>query len=318
MSQPWEPIRFSLPNRDGGPQGKRKLGKGLNALLGETRREEPVERGAGDPGGDGPDLLRSIPLADIRPLPGQPRTQFNEDGLEQLAESIKARGLIQPILVQPQPGGLYRIVAGERRWRAAQKAGLHEVPAIVRQLEEREVMALALIENLQREDLNPLEEARAYQRLAEDGMMQADIAKMVDKSRSHVANMQRLLVLPDQVQELVEQGKLTMGHARALVGFDNAEMLAQRAINDNLSVREVEEAVRKGTVRPQRRPRQPTEYSNADAADLAAVETHLQEFLGMAIRIKAEGGARRGSVTIQYKTLDQLDLICQRLTGGDV
>ena len=316
-------LRISVPGRDVAVDRKRKLGKGLNALLGETRREEPVAQGngqeAGDAGVDDPrsGALRMIPVASIVPLPGQPRTHFDEDALEQLAESIRARGVIQPIIVQPR-GDTYRIVAGERRWRAARKAQLLEIPAIVRELDPREVMALALIENLQREDLNPLEEARAYQRLADDeGMTQADIAKLVDKSRSHVANLQRLLSLPREVQELVEQGRLSMGHARALVGFDGAQALAMKAVNDNLSVRDIEDAVRRQAAKPAQ-PRSSAKRHAAHDADIAAVETHLQEFLGMAIRIKAEGDARKGAITIQYRTLDQLDLICQRLTGGDL
>lgn len=321
MTHRYEPIRFSVPNRDNADR-KRKLGKGLNALFSETRRETPVAQAQEDEAdGEGnatQGALRNIPVAAIKPLPGQPRTHFDEEALEQLAASIAARGLIQPILVQPQADGSYRIVAGERRWRAAQKAQLHEIPAIVRDLEPQEVMALALIENLQREDLNPLEEARAYQRLADnDGMTQAEIARLVDKSRSHVANLQRLLTLPGSVQELVEQGKLSMGHARALIGYDGAEALALKAVNDNLSVREVENAVRKGSAKPAAA-RQGARREAAHDADIAAVESHLQEFLGMTIRIKAEADARKGAVTIQYRTLDQLDLICQRLTGGDL
>jgi ParB family chromosome partitioning protein len=322
MTGRYDPIRFSVAGRDAAVDRKKKLGKGLNALLGETRREEPVAQpGQTDTDAASDDLrsgaLRIIPIASIVPLPGQPRTHFAEEALEQLAESIRARGVIQPIIVQPQ-GDTYRIVAGERRWRAAQKAQLHEIPAIVRELDQREVMALALIENLQREDLNPLEEARAYQRLADDeGMTQADIAKLVDKSRSHVANLQRLLSLPQEVQELVEQGQLSMGHARALVGYDGAQALAAKAVNDNLSVRDVEDAVRRHSAKPAKS-RSAAKRHAAHDADIAAVETHLQDFLGMAIRIKAEADPRKGAITIQYRTLDQLDLICQRLTGGDL
>ena len=179
-------------------------------------------------------------------------------------------------------------------------------------------MALALIENLQREDLNPLEEARAYQRLSDDeGMTQADIAKLVDKSRSHVANMQRLLTLPKGVQRLVEQGSLTSGHARALVGAGDAEALANSAVEHNLSVREVEEMVRRENARLTHS----AQYVPKEAqpnTDLATIEAHLQEFLGMPIRIKGDLKGRKGALTIQYRTLDQLDLICQRLTGGDI
>lgn len=180
-------------------------------------------------------------------------------------------------------------------------------------------MALALIENLQREDLNPIEEARAYQRLAEqEGLTQAEIARMVDKSRSHVANLQRLLALPEAVLALVEGGKLAMGHARALIGVADAEAIAASAVAKHLSVREVEKLARRRqqgvpTVRSSRSARQ-----SDDAADIAAVQSHLEEFLGLAVRINADADPRSGAVTIRYRTLDQLDLICQRLTGGGI
>src|SRR5690606_1401341 len=180
---------------------RRKLGRGLGALLGEARREEPlVARGAdaGDGAGEPSraEGLVSLAVAAIEPHPDQPRRHFDDAALDELAGSIAARGVIQPVIVRPLAGGRYQLVAGERRWRAAQKAQLHEIPALIRDLDEREVMALALIENVQREDLNPVEEARAYQRLAErEGMTQAEIARLVEKSRSHVANLQRLLSL---------------------------------------------------------------------------------------------------------------------------
>ncbi|MDC0887086.1 ParB/RepB/Spo0J family partition protein, partial [Altererythrobacter sp.] len=232
---PSDPIRISAVPRPA--EKRKKLGKGLGALMGETRREEPlVTGGAADASRDVPatpstiDGLASLPIASISPLPGQPRTHFDAEALEELAASIAQRGVIQPIIVRPKGKGRYQLVAGERRWRAAQKARLHQIPAIVRALDDREVMALALIENIQREDLNPIEEARAYHRLSEDeGLSQADIAKMVEKSRSHVANLQRLLSLPDAVTVMVEEGKLSMGHARALIGHDDAIALAEEA-----------------------------------------------------------------------------------------
>ncbi|MFL0355178.1 ParB/RepB/Spo0J family partition protein [Erythrobacter sp. GH1-10] len=323
MTNNSDPIRFSVPQR--GPDDKKKrLGKGLGALLGETRREEPLVRDAvsGDadaaaPESDSP--LKTIAVASISPLPGNPRKHFDEEALEELAASIAKRGVIQPIIVRPRGNGQYQLVAGERRWRAAQKARLHDIPALVRELEDREVMALALIENLQREDLNPVEEARAYQRLADDeGMTQAEIARMVEKSRSHVANFQRLLNLPEAVLDLVESGKLSMGHARALIGQDDAADLAERAVNDNLSVREIEKLVRQmaRSVNPQGRSVKSRGDTAADA-DIAAVQRHLEEFLGLPVRIKADADPRTGSISIRYKSLDQLDLVCQRLTGGD-
>jgi len=302
-------------------QARRKLGRGLGALMGEMRREEPVrlaangdadETGrAGNAGG-----LASLPVAAIQPHPDQPRRHFDEDALSELAASIEARGVIQPVIVRPLPGGTYQLVAGERRWRAAQRAQVHEIPAIIRDLGDREVMALALIENIQRQDLNPVEEARAYHRLADkEGLTQAEIARMVDKSRSHVANFQRLLSLPESVLDHVEQGRLDMGHARALIGRDDAADLAQRAVDHKLSVRDVEKLARKGDApRPRRTAAEPRAGSND--ADIIAVQNHLEEFLGLSVRIAADADPRSGAVTIRYRTLDQLDLICQRLTGG--
>ena len=322
-------VRFSLPQTAG--VAKRKppaLGRGLGALLGETRREEPLVTSDGTQSiarGDAAPAVSSglamLPISAITPHPDQPRRYFDDAALDELAASIAARGVIQPVIVRPQGDGRYQLVAGERRWRAAQRAQLHELPAIVRELTEREVMALALIENLQREDLNPIEEARAYQRLAEsEGMTQADIARMVDKSRSHVANFQRLLALPEPVIALVEVGKLSMGHARALVGSDDAVAIATAAAEKQLSVREVEALVRRkvqsASNAPSRRAR--SERDPADAADIAAVQNHLEEFLGLSVRIQVDSDPRLGAVTIRYRTLDQLDLICQRLTGGGI
>ncbi|MEO1647485.1 MAG: ParB/RepB/Spo0J family partition protein [Pseudomonadota bacterium] len=304
----------------------KKLGKGLGALMGEVKREEPLVQseatgGAPAEAATPPNSpLQNLSVAAIEPLPGNPRKRFDEDALEELAASIATRGVIQPIIVRPKPGGGYQLVAGERRWRAAQKARLHVIPALVRNLSEREVMALALIENLQREDLNPIEEARAYQRLSdEEGMTQADIARMVDKSRSHVANIQRLLALPEGVLDLVEAGKLSMGHARALIGQESATELARKAVNDNLSVREVEKLVRKlATVGGAGTSQGASSAPPAENADIIAVQSHLEEFLGLPVRIKADADPRSGQVTIRYRTLDQLDLVCQRLTGGEL
>lgn len=309
-------VRITLPKGDAPPK---RLGRGLGALMGETRREEPLVSGATTTTIVPESGLAMIAVADIVPHPNQPRTQFDEAALGELAASIAARGMIQPVIVTRLGAGQYRLVAGERRWRAAQKAQLHEIPALIRDLEEREVTALALIENLQREDLNPIEEARAYHRLAEtEGLTQAEIARMVDKSRSHVANLQRLLTLPQLVLELVEEGRLSMGHARALIGAEDALEIAQQAIARHLSVRELERLIRRratGTAAP-RRAR--SERSVGDAADIVAVQRHLEEFLGLPVRISTDADPRSGSVTVRYRSLDQLDLICQRLTGGGI
>jgi ParB family transcriptional regulator, chromosome partitioning protein len=308
---------------------RRKLGRGLGALLGEARREEPLithgrehsdeEAAAFAPARAG-DGLANLPVAAIEPHPDQPRRRFDEAALDELAASIAARGVIQPVIVRPFAPGRWQLVAGERRWRAAQKAQLHEIPALIRDLDDLEVTALALIENLQREDLGPVEEARAYQRLAErEHLTQAEIARLVEKSRSHVANLQRLLTLPPVVLDHLEAGRLDMGHARALVGRDDAEALAERAVQQKLSVREVEKLARRPSDaaaagrRQARAPRDP-----ASDADIAAVQNHLEEFLGLPVRIAADTDPRSGAVTIRYRTLDQLDLICQRLTGGGI
>jgi ParB family transcriptional regulator, chromosome partitioning protein len=318
------------PEATARPAPRRALGRGLGALLGETRREEPlvVPAAAGE-GSEGEKTavpaparaegLASLSVAAIEPHPDQPRRHFDEAALDELAASIASRGVIQPVIVRPLGEGRYQLVAGERRWRAAQKAQLHEIPALIRELGDRDVMALALIENIQRADLNPVEEARAYQRLARlEEMTQAEIARLVEKSRSHVANLQRLLSLPEEVLDHLEAGRLDMGHARALIGRDNAAELAAQAILRKLSVREVEKLARsQDGAAPRRRtarvPRDP-----AHDADIAAVESHLEEFLGLPVKIAADTDPRSGSVTIRYRTLDQLDLICGRLTGSGI
>jgi len=318
-------IRISVSPAEA-PAARKKppaLGRGLGALLGEVRREEPLVPTApgAAPAPGTLNGLASLPVSAIEPHPDQPRRIFAEEALDELAASIAARGVIQPVIVRPFGHGRYQLVAGERRWRAAQKAQLHEIPALVRELSEREVMALALIENIQREDLNPIEEARAYQRLSDaEGMTQAEIARMVDKSRSHVANFQRLLTLPDPVVALVETGALSMGHARALVGRDDATELAQASVDKQLSVREVEKLARRkaraegGAAAPRRA----RATAHGEDADILAVQNHLEEFLGLSIRITADADPASGTVAIRYKTLDQLDLICQRLTGGQI
>ena len=325
MSNPTDPIRFSVPTRNPADR-KKKLGKGLGALMGETQREEPLVRQDGD-GADEDAAsstaspragLASIATSAIEPLPGQPRRRFDETALDELAASIAQRGVIQPVIVRPLAGGRYQLVAGERRWRAAQKARLHEIPALVRDLDEAEVMALALIENIQREDLNPVEEGRAYQALADrQGLTQSEIAQLVDKSRSHVANLQRLLNLPEEVLGMVEEGTLSMGHARALIGNEEAVEIARRAVARKLTVRQVEKLVQgPASAEPRRQAR--SSRDPAKDADIAAVQSHLEEFLGLGVRIKTDADPRSGAVTIRYRTLDQLDLICQRLTGGDI
>jgi len=308
------------------PVRRAALGRGLGALLGETRREEAVARAPAE----GTSLaagaisnpqsgLALLPVSEIEPHPDQPRRHFDEEALAELAASIAARGVIQPVVVRPIGPHRYQLVAGERRWRAAQRARLHEIPAIVRSLDDREVTALALIENLQREDLNPVEEARAYHRLSEnDGLTQQEIATFVDKSRSHVANLMRLLALPDEVLDMVQREELSMGHARALVALPDPLPLAREAATKGLSVRDVERLAKRAG-RSETSPRRARAgRSPGESADIAAVQAHLEEFLGLKVTINADTDPRTGSVTIRYKTLDQLDLICQRLTGGAI
>jgi len=314
------------------PAQKRKLGKGLSALLGEVRQEEVAPKAAPSAEKAAPAMaevaadaspregLASLPVSAIEPHPEQPRRHFDEESLAELAASIAARGVIQPVIVRPLPGGRFQLVAGERRWRAAQRARLHEIPALVQELEERDVMALALIENLQRKDLNPVEEARAYQRLSErEDLSQAEIARLVEKSRSHVANLLRLLALPEAVLDHVEAGRLDMGHARALVGREDAEAIAARAVAEGLSVREVEKLAQRpkaGSERPRRE--KAANNTGEQDADIAAIQSQLEEFLGLPVRITPDADPRSGAVTVRYRTLDQLDMLCQRLSGGEI
>jgi ParB family chromosome partitioning protein len=286
------------------------LGRGLSALLGEAEREQPVRGAPRDAG------VQTVPVASIRPHPGQPRRHFDEAALDELALSIAARGMIQPIVVRPHEGG-FQIVAGERRWRAAQRAQLHDVPVIVRDFNESETLEIAIIENIQREDLNAIEEAEAYQRLTRDyGHTQETIGRLVHKSRSHVANLLRLLSLPAGVRSAVADGRLEMGHARALITASEPERLAEEVIRRGLSVRETEKLARKarpgGDVGESTRP---IEYKSGNA-DIDALERQLGDLLGLKVRITFNGGS--GSVTLAYSSLDQLDMICQRLSGEPI
>jgi len=289
------------------PKPRSGLGRGLNALMGDLAREEPV---GGTQTGASPGI-RSLPVGSLTPHPGQPRRHFEESALEELAQSIAQRGLIQPIVVRPHGTG-YQIVAGERRWRAAQRARLHEVPVIVRDFDDTQTLEVALVENIQRQDLNAIEEAEAYQRLIADfGHTQDALGKLVHKSRSHIANLLRLLELPRQVQERVLHGTLTMGHARALIGAPDVEALADKVVDRGLSVRDTEKLVRAS------KPAQRDTEGRGDGAgrdpDLAALEHQLGDLLGLGVRVNY--GPKGGTLTLSYSTLDQLDMVCQRLTG---
>ena len=297
------------------------LGRGLNALFGDVAAEAPVLASAGSAAKAAPtvsgDAVQHVPLGSIRPLPGQPRRHFDENAIAELADSIGLRGLLQPIIVRRAPDGDgYQLVAGERRWRAAQRAGLHQIPALVRELDDAATYEIALVENIQRQDLNAIEEAGAYRRLIDDfGHNQEALAKLVGKSRSHVANLMRLLDLPDTVQALVGDGSLAMGHARALIGADDAEAIARRVVKEGLSVRTVEALVRDGKGGGRKAP---LEYKSMDGVgrdpDIVAVERHLSELLGIGVAIQYAGGGK-GNLTLKFASLDQLDMICQRLSG---
>jgi len=283
------------------------LGRGLSSLLGEVAQEAPVSGGTRG-------SVQMIPVASIEPHPSQPRFIFHEGGLDELAASISARGVVQPIIVRPH-GHRFQIVAGERRWRASQRARLHEIPAIVREFSDSETLEVALLENIQRQDLNAIEEAQAYKRLLDEyGHTQEELGKLVHKSRSHVANLLRLLELPAKVQVLVGTGELSMGHARALIPAADPEALAAEVVRRGLSVRETERLVQ------QARPRKVGEQGGGDArgsnADIAALERQLGDMLGLKVTIKH--GARGGAVSLNYSTLDQLDMICQRLSGETI
>jgi ParB family chromosome partitioning protein len=281
---------------------RRPLGRGLSALFGESDAEPPP----GDIAG-----RRLVPIELIRPSALQPRRHFAEDELEALAQSIRDKGILQPVLVRPvdDQAVSYELVAGERRWRAAQRVGLHEVPVIVRVLADSEAFEIALVENVQREDLSPLEEAAAYDRLIREfGRTQASLAAAVGKSRSHVANTVRLLSLPPPIRRHLEEGALSAGHARALLGATDPEGLAAEIVRRGLNVRATEELVQRRTLPP--KPRTP----RSGEADRAALERELATRLGL--RVTLETRRRGGALTLHYASLDQLDRILALLRAG--
>jgi ParB family chromosome partitioning protein len=274
--------------------------------MGDMAREEPVAGQSAPSAG-----VRTLPVGSLSPHPGQPRRHFDDAALDELATSIAARGVIQPIVVRPH-GHDYQIVAGERRWRAAQRARLHEVPVIVRDFSDAETLEIALVENIQRQDLNAIEEAQAYQRLIDEfGHTQEALGKLVHKSRSHIANLLRLLELPYKIQQQVIDGSLTMGHARALIGAPDPVALARRVIDEGLSVRDTEKLAR--IAKP--RPKGAGDRRDGDA-DIAALEHQLGDLLGLRVRISH--GAKGGTLALHYSTLDQLDMVCQRLSGEGI
>lgn len=283
------------------------LGRGLSALLDDAVRPAAAEPPAPSAGG-----VREIEIGRIRPNPNQPRVQFSEESIDELADSIAERGVLQPILLRPHGDG-FEIIAGERRWRAAQRARIHTIPAIVREIDDAAAAEIALIENIQREDLNAIEEAEGYRQLVERyGHSQEDIARIVHKSRSHVSNLLRLLDLPQPVRESLLRGDITMGHARAVAAAPDPEALTREIVVRGLSVRQAEAKARKAKtggselVLTERR---------VDA-DLVALERQLGDMLGVRVRVAHNGTA--GTVTLYYSSLDQLDMICQRLSGEPI
>jgi ParB family chromosome partitioning protein len=276
---------------------KMRLGRSLASLIGEGEGAAPLEG------------QRTIALDALRAGRFNPRRSFSEDHIEELAASIRERGLVQPLVVRPVPGEVecFEIVAGERRWRAAQRANLHDIPVVVRSLSDQEALEIAIIENVQREDLNPLEEAEGYQALIEGhGYRQEDLAKIIGKSRSHVANTLRLLKLPESVLLLIRTGEITAGHARCLVGRTDAATLADRIWKKGLTVRQVEALVQGGGKSGSKAKRA------GKSADTRAAEAELKEALGLDVSIRA-GRGEKGELRIRYSSLEQLEEIRHRL-----
>ncbi|MBN2751295.1 MAG: ParB/RepB/Spo0J family partition protein [Rhodospirillaceae bacterium] len=283
---------------------RRNLGRGLSALLGD----DPMTTTDSNAESRGPMVL---PVAALTPSPFQPRQVFDEAAIDDLAASIRERGVLQPLLVRRAPGmnDIYEIIAGERRWRAAQRAQLHEVPVVLREMDDQEVLEVALVENLQRQDLNALEEAEGYHRLQEEfHHTQEDLAKAVGKSRSHVANTMRLLALPDEIKQMVEAGHLSAGHARALLGVNHAVELAREIVEKGLNVRQAESLAKVGHGAKAPRAKSPGKEKDADCV---ALERDLTDLLGLKVTIESQGGG--GRLSIQYQSLEQLDDLLQRL-----
>ncbi|OYQ35176.1 chromosome partitioning protein ParB [Niveispirillum lacus] len=283
------------------------LGRGLSALFGEAagnEEEQQVDRVR---------LTRLLPIDQVHPGKFQPRRRFDEEALTALVESVRERGILQPLLVRKEPGAApghtsYEIIAGERRWRAAQLAGLHEVPVLVRTLTDREALEIALVENIQRSDLTPLEEAEGYKRLMDEfDHTQEDLARSVGKSRSHVANMLRLLALPDEVKHLVQEGSLSMGHARALLTAPDPMVAAQEVIKRELNVRQTEALVKQMSAEPLVL----TKAVKEKAPDTVALEREVSLALGLKVTLAGTG--KKGTLQIHYRTLDQLDGVLNRI-----
>ena len=288
--------------------GRRRLGRGLAVLIGDVAEEPSAERSRG---------ARRLPTGSLRPNPHNPRRTFSDAELEELTASLRERGIIQPIVVRQTRGatGDYEIIAGERRWRAAQRAGLHEVPVVVIEATDAEALQLAIIENVQRADLNALEEAQGYRALIDEfGNSQEDIAKIVGKSRSYVANTLRLLKLSDTVKAYIHSGKLTAGHARMLIGEPNADELAEEIIARELNVRQVEAMARERAGKSNKQTKRNARGAAAKDADVLAFEKRVSDATGLVVSI--DHREDHGTLTIRYGNLEQLDDLVQRLVRG--
>jgi len=292
------------------------LGRGLSALFGDTDSSYGQQLAAAAPARstrNQQDPTHTIPIEWIQPGAYQPRRHFDEAAIQDLARSIHERGLILPIMVRPLEGekDSYEIIAGERRWRAAQVAGLHEVPVLIRTFSDREAMEIGLIENVQRQDLSPLEEGEGYRRLLEEfHHTQEGLAKVVGKSRPHITNLLRLLTLPDAVKDMITNGDLSMGHARAIITAKDPEELAKEIVKKGLSVRQAEALAKKAS--DGKFAKKKRVMKNADP-DILALEQSLEKVLGLKVRLHADGSS--GALTIFYEDLDQLDGILQKLQG---
>ena len=290
---------------------RRGLGRGLSALMGDVAPAAGTEGSAQR----SPSPDRFVPIEKITPNPNQPRRSFAPEQLEELTASIREKGVIQPLILRPSRDApdMYEIVAGERRWRAAQAAKLHDVPALIRDYDDTEVLEIAIIENIQRADLNPLEEAMGYRQLMDRfGHTQERIAEALGKSRSHIANLLRLLSLPEDVKAMISDGRISSGHARALITAENPSELAHKVEKKGLSVRETERLVRTLADQPARKPRPPS----AKDADTRALEQDLSAALGMKARIDHSGQTGTGKVVVEYASLEDLDELCRILSTG--
>ena len=289
---------------------KRGLGRGLSALMADINEPTAIQETA-------PDAPRSsermVPITKVHANPDQPRRTFDHVELRDLANSILAKGIIQPLIVRPDPNlaGEYQIVAGERRWRAAQAAKIDEVPVVIRQMDDLEVLEIAIIENIQRADLNPVDEAYGYHQLMEKfGHTQEKLSEALGKSRSYLANSMRLLNLPSGVQDMLVDGRLSAGHARALVPAENALALARQVVEKGLSVRQTEALLKKGET-----PAKPKTVKAAKDSDTVSLETDLTANIGMQVSIEHKAGTEGGALTIKYKSFDDLDALCQLLSA---